>query len=951
MSDLAKEGAALGVCLAILLAMTWVGSGPVQPSTPSGKGNASIRTMATSVPPGMALSTVCWSPYDKEYVAFGGYNSTSSSPSGSQAFYRNWTYTYQGGTWTNLTSSSGFKMPNGGPSDACFYNPPSHSIIFLVEPFVTVSGLSQTQTYTEFTYSFQGGEWSNISATAHALPPEGACWAGLPELGAAAWDPLDGYGFYYAACPNPGGKQSFVPVDWEFSGGVWSNITRSVKGHNPTEIATLTWDNQTQHIILVSGWNTTSGVTTATKDYWMYSNETWTRGNFANMPASGFTFSPYVGYNPTDNYLIVAGGIGGTATQETGIDSNYESVYELNGTVWSNITASSSAPSSRAWTSTGTANNTADLMFGLCPLALTNCEPFYSSAKGQAQFFTGGSWSMNPAGHCVGNDCTGLPSAPTGLTVPTENYTSVTLRWTNPGYWLWNYTVYYAAGPNCTGPMSAIGTHSAGTTATVTGLSPGTQYAFDLTAWNGTGQSSPSSCLVRTTGLFPSAPTYLEVTQTGLTTVSLNWTNPGGGGLVNDTVYWTNGSGCDATMSAVSLGGVGTSYAVSGLTAGTAYSFTVTAWNSTWQSPPATCLHQTTAQTPAAPTGLHITAFTKTSITLSWTNPPGGGIVNDTVYYRVGSSCSGPMKAAGTSGLVTSSTISGLTPGTAYAMDVAAWNVTQSPVSGCVVKTTAQIATTPANLAVLSFGTSYVLLSWTESEKGLLNLTLYRAHGDSCTGLTKAYSVGTGALSGYPSYQYNATGMATGTTYAFDVTAWNSTGQSVPSNCVTQTTAQVPAAPTRLDVASANGSSISVSWTNPGGGGLVSTTLYFEAGTNCSGTMTAKSIYGARETATLTGLSPGTEYALAVTAWNATGQSQKSTCVTATTSFAPSGSTGSFSSTLPLELGGVATAALVIALAALLLWRRRKRGPAEPPTSPSGSNGEETLPRVDDRPF
>ena len=711
--------AAVGICLAMVLAATIVTLGPVGSMAPLGRGNASLRPLAsTTVPPGMALSTVCWSPFDKEYLAFGGYNSSSSSPTGSQPFYRNWSYTYQAGVWTNITKSSGFAMPNGGPSDACFYNPPSHSIIYLVEPFVTTVGLSQTQTNEYETYSFEGGNWTNITATAGAPAPNGACWAGLPEPGAAAWDSVDAYGFYYDACPAPGGSISYVPEDWEFSGGVWTDITGSVTGYNPHEVAAMAWDNQTKQIVLVSGWNTSSGNTKATKDYWMYSNETWTKGNFANMPATGFTFSPYVGYNPTDNYLIVAGGISGTATQESGVSMNYESVYELNGTVWTNITGSSGAPSSRAWTSTGTANNTADFMFGRCPLALTNCEPYLSYGSGESQFFSNGSWNTTPSGHCAGNDCTGLPAAPTGMIATAVNQTSIALRWTNPGYWLTNDTLYYAAGSNCSVPMSALGTHGENTTATLNGLQPATLYAFAVTAWNGTGQSPASTCYVRSTGQLPSAPTFLLVTGFNLTSVSLNWTNPRGGGLVNDTVYWTNGTVCNGTLSAASLGIAGTSYSVERLNAATQYAFTVTAWNSTGQSPPATCIVQKTAQTPGAPTGLHVTAFTKTSISLAWTNPSGGGLVNNTVYYAIGSSCSGPMKSEGTSGSTTSATISGLITGTQYALDVTAWNVTQSPASGCVVKTTAQVPSPPTGLAVVSFSTSSIVISWAASGTG-----------------------------------------------------------------------------------------------------------------------------------------------------------------------------------------------------------------------------------------
>ncbi len=654
------------------------------------------------------------------------------------------------------------------------------------------------------------------------------------------------------------------------------------------------------------------------------------------MPDSGFSFSPYLGYDPTDNYLIVAGGIGGASAQEGAGSNNYENVYALNGTVWTNITGSSGAPSSRAWTSSGTSNNTADLMFGDCPLALTNCEPYLSRGTEESQFFSGGSWTTSPSGHCAGNDCTGLPPAPKGLSVPTQDFTSVTLRWANPGYWLSNYTTYYAPAPNCSGSMSAVGTGGPDTTLKITGLLPRTQYSFDVTAWNGTGQSATSACLVRTTGLLPAAPTNLSVARTDLTSVTLNWTNPGGGGLVNDTVYWANGTACNGTMSADSLGAVGASYMVSGLTVGTTYAFTVTAWNDSGQSPASACLNQTTAEVPGAPTGLHPTSFTKTSITLAWTNPPGGGLVNNTVYYAVGDSCSGAMTAYGTSGAVNTVKVPGLRTGTEYALEVTAWNVTQSPASTCVVQTTAQVPSAPTNLAVSAFTTVSVAIFWTASGTGLRNLTVYETTGDACTGPMRPSSVAPGTVT---DYQYNATGLTTGVEYAFDVTAWNATGQSAPSNCVVQTTAEVPAAPTKLAVTSITGTSVSVSWTNPGGGGLVSNTLYITVGMSCSGTMTANPLAGAHQAATLTKLDPGVEYALAVSAWNATGQSPKSSCATATTTPAPAGSSGSTIAPLELELGGVAVAVIAIALAVVLVGRRRKRGPEGPRTEPSEGYG------------
>jgi hypothetical protein len=276
------------LAMSVALAMVLAGSQVVPEKVPSpvapGGGNARLRPMA-SVVPGMGLSTVCWSPYDKEYVAFGGYNSTSAgSGTSSSTIYRNWTYTYQSGVWTNVTLTSGYPMPSAGPSDGCFYYPPSHSLIFLIQPMAL--GILPTSQY--YTYSFLGGVWSNISATTGPTPPvDGECFGGLPTPAALAWDPIDGYAFYYASCLWVRDMTIGYPVDWTFSGGAWNNVTFLVSEYNPTEIAALTWDNQTGHIVLVSGWNTTGGTgdTKATDDYWMYLGGNWTKGV---LPGSGW---------------------------------------------------------------------------------------------------------------------------------------------------------------------------------------------------------------------------------------------------------------------------------------------------------------------------------------------------------------------------------------------------------------------------------------------------------------------------------------------------------------------------------------------------------------------------------------------------------------------------------------------------------------------------------------
>jgi hypothetical protein len=371
----------------------------------------------------------------------------------------------------------------------------------------------------------------------------------------------------------------------------------------------------------------------------------------------------------------------------------------------------------------------------------------------------------------------------------------------------------------------------------------------------------------------------------------------------------------------------------------TKYAFSVTAWNSTGQSVHSNCFVLRTPQIPSAPTGLSVTSFTKTSVSLSWTNPGGGGLVNDTVYYTVGAACSGAMTAQSTMGAATTATLANLTTGTEYAMEVSAWNATQSPASSCVVKTTSQVPAAPTSLTSNAITTSSVALAWISPGGGnLLNLTIYWAAGDSCAGTLLAHSLRpTGP--GYTAYM--ATGLATGTEYAFAVTAWNATGQSPASNCYVRTTAQVPSAPTGLATTASTTTTISLSWSNPAGGGLTADTVYYLAGTTCTASMSSYPISGAATSATLTGLTAGTGYAIDVSAWNATGQSVPSSCYTATTAALPSSSTSSscgpscWLAQPVVLLGLVAAIVVVVAVVFLLLRGRSRRGPrAEPPEAP-----------------
>lgn len=187
------------------------------------------------------------------------------------------------------------------------------------------------------------------------------------------------------------------------------------------------------------------------------------------------------------------------------------------------------------------------------------------------------------------------------------------------------------------GSLTATGASSP---LTVTGLSSGTAYTYSVKATNsvGTSAASASSNSVTATTV-PQAPTIGTATDLGTgTTVSVGYTaNATGGSTV--TAY-------TATSSPGGFTGTGTSpITVAGLTAGTAYTFTVTATNANGTSAASAASNSVT---PVAPTNFYNIATVTgngSSSSLTFSSIPSGykslqirGVARDTGGAGAGSS-------------------------------------------------------------------------------------------------------------------------------------------------------------------------------------------------------------------------------------------------------------------------------------------------------------------------
>jgi uncharacterized repeat protein (TIGR02543 family) len=167
--------------------------------------------------------------------------------------------------------------------------------------------------------------------------------------------------------------------------------------------------------------------------------------------------------------------------------------------------------------------------------------------------------------------------APTNVTA-TRGNGQATVSWSAPasngGSAITGYTV--TSSPSVTAPAGC--TNTSNLSCTFTGLTNGTAYTFTVVAINGVGNSSSSTASAAVTpATVPGAPTALSVTGS-YKRASISWSAPTSNGGSAVTGY-TVTSSPSVTAPAACANTANTSCVFTGLTAGTAYTFTVVATN------------------------------------------------------------------------------------------------------------------------------------------------------------------------------------------------------------------------------------------------------------------------------------------------------------------------------------------------------------------------------------
>ena len=504
--------------------------------------------------------------------------------------------------------------------------------------------------------------------------------------------------------------------------------------------------------------------------------------------------------------------------------------------------------------------------------------------------FTGASTSYNDTGLTAGTtyyyrlsavDAAG-PSVPTpvdvALTIPAApmvTATPATLSQINVSWPAVAGASSYIVSSSPDGSTWTPLVTQAGTTYQNTSLSADTEYYYQVTAVNATGDSAASMTAMANTTL--AAPTGFGLTVASANEIDLAWT------AVSDATSYsiqrsTNGTTWTTLNPSPSLNSTSSSYADTTVAAGTTYYYSVYAVDAAGTSAGATT--QSALTVPATPT-LTASVASSSVVNLSWT------AVKAVTNYVLQNSPDGTNWTSIATQTGTTYSNTNLTADTAYYYQVMALDATGGGAANSPVMVTTRLAA-PSGLTPTAASAGEIDLTWT-SETGATNYIIQRSTNNTVwTTLVPSPALTSASTS------YADTSVLPGSTYYYTIIGVDASGNSAPA--ATQMALTQPAVP-NLTATVASASSVNLAWN------AVKGATSYIVQNSPDGTNWAPIATQAGTSYTNSMLSGDTQYYYQVMAVDATGDGAPNTAISVTTLLAaPSGLGASASSSTEIDL-------------------------------------------------
>ena len=397
------------------------------------------------------------------------------------------------------------------------------------------------------------------------------------------------------SAPTTAGNLLVVYLVWDNTSGV--SVSDSLGNTYTSAVGPTRWNNNRSSAQIFYAINRASGPNTVTASF------------SRRIQSFAIAYAhEYSGVRSTGTIDVAAGSSGNSGSLNSGsiTTTNELDLIFAGGVSASNLTSASPGYSTRSVTQ---GNLTED--------RVVSTKGTYAATANNA----GGAWAMQVVafkGSAASPTDSTIPSIPAGLSAIAISASQISLSW-NASSDAGNAAseLYYGVYRN----GSRIGTTAAGSTSWTDGsLVPSTTYSYTVSAYDPAGNNSaqsssaPATTLASSDTVSPTVPGNLHVTGTSSSRISLAWNASNDNIGVSGYKVFRNGALVGTSP--------GTSYADSGLTASTTYTYSVSAYDGAANnSASTTSINASTGTTSQRP---YVTNFSATENPIS----EGGNWIN-----------------------------------------------------------------------------------------------------------------------------------------------------------------------------------------------------------------------------------------------------------------------------------------------------------------------------------